>query len=143
MGKPETQTQHEFLYWEFHEGGFRQAALYKGRWKGIRTGSEDAAVQLFDTDSDVAEVNDVAKQHPEIAATISSYLQSARTDIRSNRHPRMGTQMEIRIPSVSTIVRLSHIGGLLVCAEGRESFLDGKASVFHQATPKKKRFCAK
>ncbi len=81
FGKPEMQTDHEFLYWEFHEGGFRQAALYKGRWKGIRTGSPDAAVQLFDTDSDVAEVNDVAKQHPKIAATIGTWLQSARTDI--------------------------------------------------------------
>ena len=81
MGKPEIQTQHEFLYWEFHEGRFRQAALYKGRWKGIRTGSPDAPVQLFDTNSDVAEVTDVAKQHPEIAAAIGSYLQSARTEI--------------------------------------------------------------
>lgn len=25
------QRSHEFLYWEFHEGGFQQAALYQGR----------------------------------------------------------------------------------------------------------------
>jgi arylsulfatase A-like enzyme len=30
------QGEHEFLYWEFHERGFSQAALYRGRWKGIR-----------------------------------------------------------------------------------------------------------
>ena len=75
------QSQHEFLYWEFHEGGFRQAALYQDRWKGIRTGSPDAPIQLFDTETDVAEVNDVALEQPEIAMKISDYLQSARTEI--------------------------------------------------------------
>ncbi len=80
-GHPDQQPEHEFLYWEFHEGGFRQAALYRGRWIGIRTGSPDAPVQLFDTDTDVAEVHDMAKQHPEIAATIGTWLQSARTEI--------------------------------------------------------------
>lgn len=81
LGQPDKQVEHEFLYWEFHEGGFKQAALYKGRWKGIRTGSPDAPVQLFDTDTDVAEVNNVAKQHPDIAETIGAYLQAARTPI--------------------------------------------------------------
>ena len=33
------QKQHKFLYWEFHERGFSQAALYEGRWKGNRTGA--------------------------------------------------------------------------------------------------------
>ena len=80
-GNPEQQPQHEFLYWEFHEGGFRQAALYQGRWKGIRTGRPDASVQLFDTETDIAEVTNVAANHPGIAMKISDYLQSARTEI--------------------------------------------------------------
>lgn len=80
-GEPEKQLHHEFLYWEFHEGEFRQAALYQGRWKGIRSKSNDAPIQLFDTETDVAEVNNVASQHPEIAQKISDYLQSARTEI--------------------------------------------------------------
>ena len=41
MDQPDRQPCHEFLYWEFHERGFRQAALYQGRWKGIRAGSPD------------------------------------------------------------------------------------------------------
>lgn len=73
------QKEHEFLYWEFHEGGFKQAALYQGRWKGIRSGGPDAVVQLFDQENDVAEVTNVADQHPEIAAKIGAYLKSART----------------------------------------------------------------
>src|SRR5690606_10599087 len=34
LGKPDQQGEHEFLYWEFHERGFLNAALYRGRWKG-------------------------------------------------------------------------------------------------------------
>ncbi|MFM7129301.1 MAG: arylsulfatase, partial [bacterium] len=45
-GQVRTQLQHEFLYWEFHEGGFRQAALYENRWKGIRTGGPTKPVLL-------------------------------------------------------------------------------------------------
>ncbi len=48
LGKTAEQQQHEFLYWEFHEGGFKQAALYQGRWKGIRAGGPDEPVKLYD-----------------------------------------------------------------------------------------------
>ncbi|MFN9721544.1 MAG: arylsulfatase [Planctomycetota bacterium] len=75
-----SQKSHEFLYWEFHEGGFRQAALYQGQWKGIRSGSEDAGIRLFDQVSDPAEKIDVAALHPDITARISDYLKSARLD---------------------------------------------------------------
>jgi len=80
-GDAASQKKHDFLYWEFHEGGFKQAALYQGRWKGIRTGGPDAPVQLFDQQNDVAEETDVAKQHPEIAAKIGDYLKTARTPL--------------------------------------------------------------
>lgn len=79
LGKPTEQKEHEFLYWEFHEGGFKQAALYQGRWKGIRSGAPDAPVALYDQQSDPAEAKNVAAQHPEIAALIGRYLSTART----------------------------------------------------------------
>ncbi|MHB1309714.1 MAG: arylsulfatase [Limisphaerales bacterium] len=79
LGDDAAQKQHEFLYWEFHEGGFKQAALYQGRWKGLRSGAPDAPVRLFDLRSDVAEQHDVATQHPEVARRIGDYLQTART----------------------------------------------------------------
>ncbi len=75
------QPKHEFLYWEFHEGGFKQAALYQGRWKGIRRGGPDAPVQLFDQKNDIAEQTNVADQHSDIATEISSYLKTARTPL--------------------------------------------------------------
>lgn len=74
------QKQHEFLYWEFHEGGFRQAALYQGRWKGIRAGSTNAKIRLYDQSNDIAEKNDVSELNPEIAKIISDYLSTARTE---------------------------------------------------------------
>jgi hypothetical protein len=79
LGRAHEQREHEFLYWEFHEGGFQQAALFEGRWKGVRSGAPDAPVQLFDTETDVGESNDVAAQHPEIAARTGEYLRTART----------------------------------------------------------------
>jgi arylsulfatase A-like enzyme len=81
LGNAAAQKQHEFLYWEFHEGGFKQAALYQGRWKGIRAGAADAPVQLFDLHNDVAEKTDVAAQHADIAKRIGDYLITARTPL--------------------------------------------------------------
>ena len=80
-GKPQEQKEHEFLYWEFHEGGFKQAALYQGRWKGIRQGGPDAPVKLYDQETDVAEEADVAARHPDIAIKIGEYLKTARTPL--------------------------------------------------------------
>lgn len=63
-----TQRQHEFLYWEFHEDGGRQA-VRMGKWKAIRENvKHDAAspLALYDLASDPKETNDVARQHPAI-----------------------------------------------------------------------------
>ena len=79
FGKGE-QAKHEFLYWEFHEGGFKQAALYQGRWKGIRAGGPDAPAALFDQKEDIAEKTDVAAKRPDIAEKIGAYLKTARID---------------------------------------------------------------
>ncbi len=81
LGQAGEQKRHDFLYWEFHEGGFQQAALYQGRWKGLRRGGPDAAVRLFDQMNDVAEKNNIAAQHPDIAEKISAYLKTARTPL--------------------------------------------------------------
>lgn len=78
QGHDDQQADHEFLYWEFHEGGFRQAALYQGRWKGIRRGSPTAPIILYDLQTDPAEKQNVVAEHPEIAAKIAQYLQQAR-----------------------------------------------------------------
>jgi arylsulfatase A-like enzyme len=89
-GKPAEQKRHEFLYWEFHEGGFRQAALYDGRWKGIRTGGAASPITLYDLRRDIGEATDVAAEHPEIVAKIDAYLRSARS-VSADWEPRWAT----------------------------------------------------
>jgi arylsulfatase A-like enzyme len=78
LGRKAQQQRHEFLYWEFHEGRFTQAALYQGRWKGIRSGNPYATVSLYDLENDIAEKTNVAAEHPAIAAKIGDYLTTAR-----------------------------------------------------------------
>ncbi|MCU0719060.1 MAG: arylsulfatase [Pirellula sp.] len=80
LDQPDRQSKHEFLYWEFHEGGFRQAALYRGRWKGIRTDSPTAPLILYDQSTDIGEEENVASSHPDITSAIEHYLDSARTN---------------------------------------------------------------
>lgn len=79
-GNVDAQTSHDFLYWEFHESGFHQAALYQGRWKGMRLNSPTAPLLVFDLQNDIAEQHDVAASQPDIAAKLSDYLKSARSD---------------------------------------------------------------
>jgi len=91
-GDDASQRSHEFLYWEFHEGGFSQAALWQGRWKGIREGHSDAPIALYDLAHDIAENQNVAAEHPEIVARIAEYLNGARTEsadwpIRESKRP--------------------------------------------------------
>jgi uncharacterized sulfatase len=78
-GKGEQKT-HEYLYWEFHEGGFKQAVRY-GKWKGIKLAS-DKPLQLFDLTADVAEKIDVADKHPDVVKKVSELLATARTESR-------------------------------------------------------------
>jgi uncharacterized sulfatase len=79
LGQPEGERR-EFLYWEFHEGGFSQAALMDGRWKAVRSRRLDAPLEVYDLDADPGETMDVAAARPEIAARLDAYLKSARTE---------------------------------------------------------------
>lgn len=80
FGQTPAQQQHEFLYWEFHERGFSQAALYQGRWKGIRERDPQAPLAVYDLHHDLAEQHNVAEKYPEIAAKLESYLKTARQE---------------------------------------------------------------
>lgn len=76
FGKYE-QQQPAPLYWEFHERGFHQA-LRDGNWKAVRENRGEA--ELFDLATDIAEANDVAAEHPEIAAKMQELFESCRAD---------------------------------------------------------------
>ena len=76
LGK--TQKQHEYLYWEFHERGFRQA-IRMGDWKGVRL-AKGAKIELYDLKKDLGEENDIAGQHPDVVSKIERLMETARTE---------------------------------------------------------------
>ncbi len=73
------QKQHEFLYWEFHERPASAQAARMGPWKAVRE-SPSKPIALYDLRTDIGEAHDVAAAHPEVAAKITAYLNSARTE---------------------------------------------------------------
>lgn len=77
LGAPRKQSEHEYLYWEFHERGFSQA-VRMGQWKAIRLPSGGLA--LYDLQTDLGETTDVAADQPKVMAKIREVLAAARTD---------------------------------------------------------------
>jgi arylsulfatase A-like enzyme len=80
LSKPGSQKRHEFLYWEFHEQGKKQA-VRMGDWKGIRLNAAkkpDGPIELYNLKSDIGENQNVADQHPDIFAKMAQYMKQAR-----------------------------------------------------------------
>lgn len=76
------QQQHDYLYWEFHENGGRQA-VRMGKWKGVRLQAKknpDAPIELYDLDKDPAEQHNIAAEHPAIVKTIAGHMQQAHVE---------------------------------------------------------------
>ena len=72
-----TQKTHQYLYWEFHEGGTMQA-VRQGDWKALRR-APGQPLELYNLAKDPGEQQNVAADHPEIVADIETYLKTART----------------------------------------------------------------
>ncbi|MCC6484550.1 MAG: arylsulfatase [Armatimonadetes bacterium] len=75
LGKP--QKQHDYLYWEFHEKGFQQAAR-KGDWKAVRL-APGKPTELYDLSRDLGEKKNLAEQYPEVIKEMDEILDSAWT----------------------------------------------------------------
>ncbi|MBI3867669.1 MAG: arylsulfatase [Verrucomicrobia bacterium] len=73
-----TTNRHAHLYWEFHEGGSKQAARV-GDWKGIRN-EAGGKLELYNLKSDIGETNNVAAARPDVVEKVEAILKSARTD---------------------------------------------------------------
>lgn len=80
-GNEQDQTVHDYLYWEFHERGGRQA-VRKGNWKAVRyeVFQGNRPIELYDLSVDPFESNDIAGQHPEIVRRMAEIMVEARTE---------------------------------------------------------------
>lgn len=70
------QKEHEYLYWEFHKEGGKQAVRYRN-WKGIRLNllkDKNASIALYDINTDPHEKRDVSSEHPDIIKKITSFM---------------------------------------------------------------------
>ncbi|MEQ8415667.1 MAG: arylsulfatase [Imperialibacter sp.] len=73
------QKEHSYLYWEFYEGGGKQA-VRMDKWKCIVLNinkSEQREVLLFDLSNDLAEEQNVADQFPEVVAKALKLMETA------------------------------------------------------------------
>jgi hypothetical protein len=76
-GQPQPR-QHDYLYWEFHELGFKQG-IRMGDWKAVKLGVNEA-VELYDLAHDVGESRNIAADHPDVIARVTPLFSSARVD---------------------------------------------------------------
>jgi arylsulfatase A len=76
------QKQHEYLYWEFFEGGGKRAARI-GKWKAVQNQvnrkGQDAPVEIYDLEKDRAEINNLAAQNPELITRVRKIFKAAHT----------------------------------------------------------------
>jgi len=89
----ESQTVHDYLYWEFpaYTG---QQAIRQGKWKAIRKGifKNEMGIELYDIESDPQELENVASIHPDLVAEMEKLMSSARVepDIERFKMPALG-----------------------------------------------------
>ena len=73
------QKQHEYLYWEFHEGGGKQA-VRQGNWKAVKLNvnrPESSKIELYDLTKDSSEQVDLSKQFPDKVAKMEALMKEA------------------------------------------------------------------
>jgi arylsulfatase A len=81
------QKKHDYLYWEFHEQGGKQA-VRKDNWKAVRLNvkkDSNGPIELYDLSKDPSEMNDIASSHPEIVKQMATYMKEAH--VESNIFP--------------------------------------------------------
>jgi len=76
------QKNHEYLYWEFHAVGGKQA-VRQGKWKAVRLNilKKDMTVtELYNLDEDPSETKNVAAQYPEKIKELQLLMDKSHTE---------------------------------------------------------------
>ncbi len=81
LGKNKQQKQHQYLYWEFHEEGGRQA-LRQGNWKLIlqKVKSGEPTIELYNLKSDPKEHKNMAKDNPKKVKELRQLIDEAHVE---------------------------------------------------------------
>ena len=81
------QKEHDYLYWEFHESGGRQA-VRKGSWKAIAYDLKNGRnIRLYNLDEDPSEQYDVASMYPLLASEMDSLMRASHSSSEIFRFP--------------------------------------------------------
>lgn len=76
------QKVHDYLYWEYPEGGGAKA-IRMGKWKGLILNIREEGetnMMLFDLEKDPREQNNIAAEHPDIVSTMREKMKEAHED---------------------------------------------------------------
>ena len=79
LGQAQGQEKREYLYWEFHEQGGKQA-VRMGKWKGIRLNvrkNPNSPVELYDLSKDIGEKNDISSKYPQIVSKMETAMKDS------------------------------------------------------------------
>lgn len=82
LGQPKKQKKREYLYWEFHEQGGKQA-VRMGKWKGVRLNvkkNPNSPIELYDLSKDIGEEKNLAWKNPEIIERMKSVMNESRVE---------------------------------------------------------------
>ncbi len=79
LGETDRQQEHEYLYWEFYEGGSAQAVRW-GKWKGIRKPMFTGGIELYDLSLDPGEKYNVARGHRDVVEEIQAIMKRAHVE---------------------------------------------------------------
>ncbi len=81
LGKKKKQGKRDYVYWEFHEQGGKQA-VRKGKWKAVRLRvrkDANSPIELYDLSKDIGETKNVAAKHPELVKEMSKVMADSHT----------------------------------------------------------------
>ena len=84
LNKPETQKQHDYLYYEFYERGGKKCVLKDG-WKLVElpiVPTQCTRFELYNLNTDISELHNVAKQNPNIVKQLQEIMKKAHTDTK-------------------------------------------------------------
>lgn len=80
-GRPQDQPRHEYVYFEFYEGGGKPAVV-TDQYKAVRlnwNAQPDGPLELYDLHADLGEERDLAGARPEVVKAMQQQMAEAHT----------------------------------------------------------------